>query len=217
MSHIEYTEITKRLNDDGSIDVTEETSCYRTKKKERFVVAFCKELARLYDISGQELKAFIKMVTVMDERNIVRIAAHDRKDWADEMGISIQALNSAISRLVTKRGLVRPMSRGSFMVDPEIYNNGEIAKHSEKVKDYNLHFVISLEDIGNGYKRKVKKSKVFPKKPDKMKIDLETGETIYARRGKPCPAPTPSAVPSTQYEDDASDIDPETGEVLKNV
>lgn len=29
--------------------------------------------------------------------------------------------------------------------------------------------------------------------------------------------PTPSAVPSTQYEDDASDIDPETGEVLKNV
>lgn len=188
MSHIEYTEITKRLNDDGSIDVTEETSCYRTKKKERFVVAFCKELARLYDISGKELIILIKMVTVMDDKNIVRVAAHDRKDWAEEMRISIQALNSAISRLVTKRGLVMPMSRGSFMVDPEIFNNGEISKHSEKVKNYNLHFIVELEDIGNGYKRKVKKSKVFPKKP---KFDNETGEIEWTENGKTSTAPMP--------------------------
>lgn len=181
-------------------------------KSRQFFIAFRDEVQRLFDLTGNELKLFIKMASEMDHENRVRISEYDRKEWASEMSMTPHSFNMTISRLVNNRGVVLREGLGAFRIDPEVFNNGDIKEVPEKISQYDVHYTVEIiENPKTGIKKKIKHLRITPGKPV---IDLETGEVKYKRRGRPCKKPNPEDVSDLYSVDDSVDIGPETGEVL---
>lgn len=186
MSIVERTKRSKNVYNGNEV-ISEETTSVNKKNNPQFFFTFCDEVARLYDLTGNEIKVLIKMASKMDVENRVRISEYDRKQWSKEIGMTVSSLNVTISRMTKKSGLVLREGLGAFRIDPEVFSNGNMKHMSDKIKQYDVHYTVELVDVpGTGTQRKIKNLKITP---DKMKINPETGEITYTRRGRPVKKP----------------------------
>lgn len=82
---------------------------------------------RVFNLRGGQLKVLIHITKHMDKKNTVRISGRDRKDWAEEIGITTQAFNLAFSGLIRSGFLVR-RANGVYAIDQSWANKGTITE-----------------------------------------------------------------------------------------
>lgn len=185
---------------------------YRIPVEPEFVKMYVDDVASLNHITGVHRAILCFMASLMDYDNKVVLSPEERKRWQVELGVAQSTVNNAISHLI-RRGHIKKNGSGEYIVCPSMFSKGHWKKTMQKRDSFDAHFTVRYERTKAGYTRTVRESIV---KPIGSMVDMETGELLYKyKRGGPFVPKqhNDSDIVSHTIEDDASDIDPETGDV----
>lgn len=170
-----------------------------------FVKLYTEDVANLNGIKGHQKDVLAFMAAIMNYDNVAIVSPGQRVRWAKELGITISTINCSISRLM-RAGHIRSESQGEYIINPNMFAKGEWLNTVKKREDFDAYFIVNYKNTETGYKRTFRKAKLEEAAPDNMKIDPETGEIKYTRRGRPCKKPTTEDVVSTYEHNVVTDL-----------
>lgn len=171
------------MDENGEVKALRRAAAYKVPVEPDFVKLYTADVATLNGIKGVQKDVLVLMAGIMDYENIVVLSPACRKRWVEELGITINGLNNAISQLLKSGHVTSVGSKrsGEYLVDPLMFSKGAWKETVEKQEDFLARFEVSYKKTNGGYERRVLQAKV---RPDGMRIDLETGKLVFTKRGE---------------------------------
>ncbi len=139
-SHLR-TRITDRIIDtDTGEQLDEKTVSYVVEDEKDFYITYCKVLGLLKEMKLGEIKTLAWLVSTSHfNNNMVVITSGVKSKIANDMGISVSAVNNAILPLVENGILYREENKGGrrdgvYYIHPEYYWKGSLAERNRVLK-----------------------------------------------------------------------------------
>ena len=142
-SELEYDSITGEVTKNASKSTT-----ITYEKEPEYIKLYIRDIAKLSDVPAGMDKILIALVSKMGYSNIIPAYKPVKQVIANELGISIDYVNKAITQF-HKKGLLIRGARGMYVANPELFGKGKW----ENVKNLRLTVEYSSETMKNGGKK----------------------------------------------------------------
>lgn len=145
-THLKNRITDRVISEDGEV-LDEKTINYIVENEKDFYITYCKVLGLLKDMKLGEIKTLAWLVSTSHfNNNMVVVTSGVKKKIAQEMDISISAVNNALAPLVEKEILYRDSDSGNrrdgvYYIHPEYYWKGSLAERKKMLR-------IALEAVG---------------------------------------------------------------------
>lgn len=139
-THLRSKITDKFIDSDTGEVMDEKTISYIVENEKDFYITYCKVLGLLKDMKLGEIKTLAWLVSTSHfNNNMVVVTSGVKKKIALEMGISISAVNNAMSPLVEKEILYRDADSSSrrdgvYYIHPEYYWKGSLAERKKMLR-----------------------------------------------------------------------------------
>lgn len=135
------TRITERVVDMGSGEIVDEKAIqYLAENEKEFYITYCKVLGLFKDMRLGEIKTLAWLVSNSHfNNNMVVVTSGVKKKISEDMGISVGAVNNALTPLVKNGILYRDADSserrdGVYYISPEYYWKGDLRERKRALR-----------------------------------------------------------------------------------
>lgn len=132
----------------GEVKAEEQRYTIEIEKNKEFAMFFGEKIGDYLRLNNQQKNVLALLSLNMElSTNIVFITAPRRIEWANRIGISLQAFNNALKRLMDSQ-IIKKQGNGQYMINPAIYSKSNFADRlrSKEVFLMKIMFKVNTKD-----------------------------------------------------------------------
>lgn len=135
------------LNSEGVIDSSIEYTVTKIPQEPPYVKLYVNEISRLYDLRSLQKEVLLELATRSGYTGEVSLGPRLKSSIAFRLNTTLPTLDNTLSFLV-KKGLMKRVGRGEFLLDPHIFARGDwkdILERRATYKEINSGFVMNFK------------------------------------------------------------------------